>query len=75
MSEKLSAPFQAPLVELEIAACVVVADVLDHLSEQLTVVGQESALDVVAEKIAEDTTEILVTRIRDELSDVAFRTS
>ena len=36
------------LVELEIAAGVVVADILDHTSEQLSVVGQQALLHVVA---------------------------
>ena len=35
------------LIELEVAAGIVVADVLNHLTQQLTVVGQQSLLHVI----------------------------
>ena len=54
------------LIELEVSACVVVRDVLDHASESLAVVGELSCLDVVAKQIAEQTAEILVARVAQE---------
>ena len=50
-------------IELEVVAGVVVADVLNHAREALHVVWQQALLNVVAEQIAEQTAEILMTRI------------
>ena len=48
------------LIELEIVACVVVADVLNHAGETLHVVWQKALLHVVAEQVAEQTAEVLM---------------
>lgn len=50
-------------IELEVVAGVVVADVLNHAREALHVVWQQALLNVVAEQIAKQTAEILMTRI------------
>jgi hypothetical protein len=44
-----------PLIELEVTSGVVVADVLDHLTQELAIVGQQPLLHVVAQQVAEDT--------------------
>ena len=54
---------QRESIELEVVAGVVVADVLNHAREALHVVWQQTLLNVVAEQIAEQTAEILMTRI------------
>ena len=54
------------LVELEISAGIVVADVLHHTGQQFAVIGQQAFLNVVAEQVAEDAAEILVARIAEE---------
>ena len=48
------------LIELEIVACVVVADVLNHAGETLHVVWQKALLHVVAEQVSEQTAEVLM---------------
>ena len=58
------------LIELEISASVVVADVFNHLAKQFTIVGQQALLYVVTQHVAEDTTEILVTWIAQERAAV-----
>ena len=54
------------LIEFKVSACVVIGDVLNHASEGLAVVGQLSVLDVVSEQVAEQTAEVLMTRIAQE---------
>ena len=51
-------------LKVEITFCVVVRDVLDHLVDECHLaLRQLSVLEVFAEKVAEDSAEILVTRI------------
>lgn len=54
---------QAILIELEIVACVVVADILNHTRETLHIVRQQALLYIIAEQVAKQTTEVLMTRI------------
>ena len=54
------------LVELEVVASVVVRDVLYHAREALHVVRKQALLYIIAEKIAEQTTEVLVTWVAEE---------
>ena len=58
------------LIELEITLFVVVGDVLYHTRKYLVVVGKKTLLYVVAENVAEQTTEILMTRIAQERAGV-----
>ena len=60
----------AESIELEVAAGVVVGDVLDHLAQQLAVVRQQALLDIVAQQVAEDAAEVLVARIAEERAAV-----
>ena len=56
-------------LEVEEASCVVVADILYHLTHALLFVTSEwdkTLLNVIAEEITECATEILVTWIREE---------
>ena len=64
----------ASLIELEIVSCVVVRDVLHHTGEALHIVRQQALLHVIAEKIAEQTTEILVAWIAEERTGVGQHT-
>ena len=59
------------LIELEIAACIVVRDVLHHAAKGLTVVRKQSLLNVVAQQVAEYATEVLMTRIAQERARVS----
>ena len=52
----------------EVMFGVVVADVFDHVSEQLHIVRQESCFDVAAQDVAEYPAKILVPWIRQEAS-------
>ena len=58
------------LIELEITLGVVVGDVLYHTIKYLVVIGKKTLLYVVAEDVAEQTTEILMTRIAQERAGV-----
>ena len=51
------------LIELKIVLGVVIGDVLDHLTQQFAIIGQQTLLNIIAKQVAEDATEILVTRI------------
>lgn len=52
------------LLEVEISVSVVVRDVLDHLMDESHLALRElSVLDILSEKVAEDSAEILVARI------------
>ena len=62
------------LIELEISTSVVVRDVFNHLAQQLTIVGQQALLYIVTQHIAENTTEIFVTWIAQELTAVGQHT-
>ena len=56
-------------LEVEEASCVVVADILYHLTHAFLFVTSEwdkTLLNVIAEEITECATEILVTWIREE---------
>ena len=63
------------LIELEISTSVVVRDVLYHLAEQRTVVGQQSFLHVVSKHITKDAAEILMTRIAHKRTAVGQHTN
>ena len=54
------------LIELEVTTSVVVRDVLHHLAQQLTIIGQKALLYVVTQHIAEDATEVFMTWIAEE---------
>lgn len=52
------------LLEVEISVSVVVRNVLDHLMDESHLALRElSVLDILSEKVAEDSAEILVARI------------
>ena len=53
---------------------VVEADILDHFSQQVYIVGQQSSLDVVAEHVTEYPAEIFAPRIREETSRIRQHT-
>lgn len=61
---------QGHLVELEVVAGVAVADVFDQLAEQGRLVRQGAAGDVVAEQVAEQAAEVLVTGVAEEAAAV-----
>ena len=51
-------------LEIEISICIVVRNVLDHLMDEVHLALRKLAvLDVLSEKVAEDSAEILVTRV------------
>ena len=62
------------LVELEVVASIVVRDVLYHAREALHVVRQQALLNVIAEEIAEQTTEVLVAWVAEERARVGQHT-
>ena len=51
------------LIELEITACIIIRDDLNHTGQSFVVVGEQSPLNIIAQQIAEQATEILVARI------------
>lgn len=52
------------VLEVEVSVGVVVGDVLDHLMDELHLALRKlSVLDILSEKVAEDSAEVLVTRI------------
>lgn len=51
------------LIELEIIACIVIADILNHSRQALHVVRQQSLLHVVSKQVAKQATEIFVAWI------------
>ena len=53
-------------IELEVATCIVVRNVLDHPGERLHIVGQQSFLHIISEQVAEQPAEILMSRIAQE---------
>lgn len=57
---------QAILIELEIVACIVVADILNHTRETLHIVRQQTLLHIIAEQVAKQTTEVLMTWVAEE---------
>lgn len=59
-------------LEIEIAVCVIVRDILDHLMDKCHFALRKlSVLDVFAEKVAEYSAEVLVARIRKETAGVS----
>ena len=54
------------LVELEVVASVVVRDILYHAREALHIVRKQALLYIIAEEVAEQTTEVLVTWVAEE---------
>ena len=51
-------------LEIEVSVGVVVRDVLDHLVEECHLALRElSVLDIFSDKVAEDSSEVLVARI------------
>ena len=67
--------FRFSLIELEIATGIVVADVFDHLTQELAVVRQQTLLHIVAQQVAENTTEVFMTRIAQERTAVGKHTN
>jgi hypothetical protein len=54
-------------LEIEVVLCVVVADILDHLTDEIKLAGgQQTLLNILTDKITQRTAEILVTRIAQE---------
>ena len=52
------------VLEVEVSVGVIVGDVLDHLVDELHLALRKlSVLDVFSEKVAENTAEVLMTRI------------
>ena len=52
------------VLEVEVSVGVIVGDVLDHLVDELHLALRKlSILDVLSEEVAEDSAEVLVTRI------------
>ena len=58
------------LIELKIVLGVVVGDVLNHAAQQFAVVRQQALLHIITQQIAENATEVLVTRIAEERTAV-----
>jgi hypothetical protein len=54
------------VVETEVSAGVVVADVFDHFPDEGKVGGEKSAFDVIAEDIAKQAAEVFVARVGEE---------
>ena len=64
-------------LELEIVLGVVVGDVLNHLVDTLSLIAHVrhfAVLDVCSNEVAENTTEILVTRVGEERTGVGEHT-
>ena len=64
-------------LEVKEILCVVVADILDHLVDALsliTSVRDHAVLDIVTYEVTEDTTEVLMTRIREERTAIGKHT-
>lgn len=57
------------LIELEVVASIVVRDILYHTREALHVVRKQALLYIIAEEVAEQTTEVLVTWKNQEVID------
>ena len=56
--------FSVCLLEIEISISVVIGNILDHLVDEFHLaLRQLSVLDILSEEVAEDSAEILVTRI------------
>ena len=58
------------ILELEIILCVVVGDVFNHPIEALHICWYQAFLDIVAQEVTEQATEIFMTRIRKERAAV-----
>ena len=56
--------------EAEIGLRIVVADVSDQMVQELMVVGKLPILDILPDDVAENTTEILVSREGEERAGV-----
>ena len=58
--------FAMQSIELEVVLGIVVRYVLYHAAEHLLIVGQQALFNVVAKDVAEQTAEVLMTRIAEE---------
>ena len=59
------------VLEVEVSVGVVVGDVLDHLVDELHLALRKlSVLDILSEKVAEDSAEVLMTWVRQEAACV-----
>ena len=67
---KLSQPLlskKAKTLELEVLLCVVVADIFNHLAQEVYLAcRQQAVLYIVSDKVTERSAEILVARVRHE---------
>ena len=61
-------------IELEVVLGIVVRYVLYHAAEHLLIVGQQALFNVVAKDVAEQTAEVLMTRITQERARVCEHT-
>ncbi len=58
------------ILELEVILCVVVGDVFHHSIEALHICWYQAFLNIVAQEVTKQTTEIFMTRIRKERAAV-----
>ena len=68
-SVRLNLIYYCQLLEVEIILSVVVADILYHLIHALSLVANVwnlAVLDIVADKVTKNTTEVLMTWVRKE---------
>ena len=65
---------RANTLELEVVLSVVVRDVLNHAREVLHVVRYKTLFNVCTEDVTEETTEVLVTWVREERTRVSQHT-
>ena len=66
--------FAMQSIELEVVLGIVVRYVLYHAAEHLLIVGQQALFNVVAKDVAEQTAEVLMTRIAQERARVCEHT-
>ena len=68
-SVRLNLIYYCQLLEVEIILSIVVADILYHLIHALSLVANVwnlAVLDIVADKVTKNTTEVLMTWVRKE---------
>ena len=61
---------QALLLQVEVALCIVKADALDDLLQRLLVVGILAILDPLADDVAQDAAEVVMTGVAQEAAAV-----
>ena len=63
------------MLKFEVLLCIVVADIFHHLPDEIQLAGwEQTRLDIVADKVAECTAEILVARVAQETARVGEHT-